>query len=459
MYGVEFRPLVFKDVYGLPVVKRVLQNAINQESYDRGYLFHGPHSTGKTSMGRLFARSVLCSNRAEDMSPCNECSSCRAFLQNRHPSYTEIDAANNGTKDRVQDVKKALKYESMVGRKFILFDEAHNMSKEAIDALLAHLEANEDTNTTLLFCTTEKEKISDTLGSRCMDFQFSKPGEKDIVRKLSGICEIKNLEYDPEALELIVRATGRHYRDAENRLRQVELFGGVTVDNVKAVTSQYDNEIAEMLSALPTDLGRALSLSEYIISRMNVTSVYNTILRLINDAVKLENGVQFQSEHYRTLLSRLNTQFGSVLFELLDYILGKNRLNDVTVFQSDLLVIHYKFAKGGLKFRGFSASGGAGKEERPKTEIRSAEKDRKVNEDSIRIAEAKHLEPWKREDLLRDYKRKKTLEGSSEKVTERVSEVWGPEIKDKVHPNPVRKTKLSPKEFCEAIGDASEETV
>ena len=150
MFGIKYRPLSFKGIYGLPVVKKVLQKILSTGVYDPGYLFEGAYSSGKTTISRIFARSILCENRLEDMSPCNVCESCRAFLENRHMDYIEIDAANNGTKDKIQDIKELIKYESITGTKIILYDEAHNISKDGKDALLAQLE-KEDSNVIIIF--------------------------------------------------------------------------------------------------------------------------------------------------------------------------------------------------------------------------------------------------------------------------------------------------------------------
>jgi len=440
MFGIEFRPLTFDSVYGLPVTKRILKGYLKTNTFDPGYLFVGPYSSGKTTLSRLFARSILCENRLPDMSPCNECPSCTNFLANKHPGYLEIDAANNGTKDRIQEIKEILKYESITGKKIILFDEAQNITKEGKDALLLQLECG-DPNVIIIFCTTEVDKMPSTIRSRCCDFRLPEPTEKDIIQKLEKICELKGLKYEIDALHIILRAVGRHYRDAENKLRQVSMLGDINKDNVKSVVSLYDNEVAAMLLALPSELSTAIRMSEKLISSMDIRHMYESILRLLNDSIKNMNGVTFESADYNNIVSSLRNSFGNTLFEILDYVLNKNRLNEVTVFQSDILILHYKFLKGGIKFKAFDAP----------VEVVQAKKRTDTQDDGREILEDKTLEPWEKDDKLRGLKAKKLLTEKNEQVTETVSKVWGPETKSKVPEQP-KKSTISKEQFTQIIG-------
>lgn len=444
MFGIEFRPLTFSGVYGLPVVKRILTGSLKTNTFDAGYIFEGPYSSGKTTISRLFARSILCENRLEDMSPCNECPSCRAFLEKRHSGYLEIDAANNGTKDRIQEIKEMLQYESIVGKKIVLFDEAQNITKEGKDALLIQLELG-DPNVIIIFCTTEMEKMPEALCSRCCTFRFQEPSEKDILEKLEKICQYKKLTYDREALHIIVKAVGRHFRDAENKLHQISMLGDVSIENVKAVVSLYDNEIAEMLLNLPSNLSASIKIADRLIPLMDIRLMYGTILRLINDSIKSMNGITYESENYSNIINSLRNSFGNVLFEMLDFILSKNRLNDVTMFQSDILVLHYKFLKGGFKFKAFDVP----------TEVDQVKKRTESQDGEREIFEDKSLQPWEKDDKMREIKMKRLNTEKNEKVQEKVSKVWGPDVSAN-KPGQPEKSKLTKEQFTQIIGGASE---
>jgi DNA polymerase III subunit gamma/tau len=444
MFGTEFRPLTFDSVYGLSIIKKILIGDLRSNSFDSGYLFVGPYSSGKTTLSRLFARSILCESRQSDMSPCNTCQSCKDFLANKHSGYLEIDAANNGTKDRIQEIKELLKYESITGKRIILFDEAQNITKEGKDALLLQLEMD-DPNVVIIFCTTEVDKMPSALKSRCCDFRIPEPSEKDIIQKLVNICEIKAIKYDRDALHIIVRAVGRHYRDAENKLRQISLLGDVNMENVKSVVSLYDNEIAIMLLALPNDLSASLKTAENLISLMDIRQIYASILRLINDSIKSMSGITYESADYSSIVTSLRNGFGNVLFEMLDFVLGKNRLNDVTIFQSDILILHYKFLKGGFKFKAFDVP----------EQVSQVKKRVDTQDEGREILDNKNLQPWERDDKLRNLKAKKLHTEKNERVTETVSKVWGPDIKSKIPEQPQR-TNLTKEQFGQIIGGASE---
>jgi DNA polymerase III subunit gamma/tau len=377
------------------------------------------------------------------MSPCNTCPSCISFLEDRHPGYLEIDAATNSGKDRIQEIKDSLKFESVAHKKIILFDEAHGISKDGKDALLKQLET-EDPNVLFLFCTTELEKMPDTIRSRCIEFHLPEPSESLIVEKLKTICDVKKLPYDPEALEIIVRASGRHYRDAENKLRQVSILGDISVDNVQQVVTLYDQDVVEMLMALPKDLSKAMQIADQLTSKMDIRSIYHSILRILNDAIKHSVGVPFDSERYSSLLKLIKAQYESLLFEILDFILSKNRLSDLVYFQSDLLILHHKFAKGGLNFKGFVP---------PVDDEQGAKKEKK---ESREVTDTKNLPPWQRDEVLRKLRMEKLQKAdTSGKLPEKVSNKWGPEIVEKT-PAQIKKSKLSPQEFRKMMGDVVE---
>lgn len=437
MFGAKYRPLTFEGVYGLSTIKEILQNALKTKIYDPAYLFVGPWSSGKTTVARIFARSILCSNPAPDMSPCNVCPSCKSFLDKSHPGYLEVDAANNSTKDRIQEIKESFRYGNISGYKIVIFDEAQSISKDGKDALLDQLEQTGN-NIIIMFCTTELDKMPKALVSRCLQFHLPEPSENLIIEKLKKICEIQKFEYQPGALSLIVRSTGRHYRDAENYLRQISMLGPVTEENAKRVVALYDEEIVKMLLSIPKDLSMAIATADNLVTIMDVRSIYHSILRILNDSIKYMNGVANVDGAYVDLLKRMKTQYGGLLFEMLDYILAKTRLSDITFFQSDVLIMHHKFVKGGMDFKSFPA---------PSEEEQGSVK--KV--ESREIVDTKNLPPWQRDDLVRQYKMDKIKEKVEPKVPERVSEKWGPEVSGKA-PAQLQKKKLTPSEFRRIVG-------
>lgn len=445
MSGIKYRPLDFSSVLGLDSTKLIMQRIIHRQAFDSAYLFSGAFSTGKTTIGRIFVRSVFCNNRKEDMSPCNECSSCKDFLRERHPGYVEIDAANNGSKDKIKEIREKLSYESVTNRIFILFDECHNISKEGNDALLKEIEKDRD-NIHFIFCTTELDKMPPPLRSRCIQFNITQPTEANIQKKLEFICEKEKLRYVPEALKLIVQSTGRHYRDAENKLRQVSFLGDIFVENTKKVANIYEEEIARMLVFLSDDIGAALEICDYIAERMNIKNIYETIVRILIDSIKIQQGDLEVSNTAMTYMNDIVRQYGDSLYEVLDFILLKNRFNDLTFLQSDLLLMHYKFIR--CQFD-------------PKTAVETNPQVLNLNHNPKEKLQSRNKmeelkkagSSWERAEMMRKIRNEKKKSKKDERVEEAVSKEWGPEV-DKFGTDSVFKKEVSPTDFMKTLGGA-----
>lgn len=421
MFGIEYRPLTFKEVIGLDAIKKILVSNLKYKKFARGYIFEGSYSTGKTTLSRIFARSILCENPQEDYSPCNECDSCRLFLGNRHPNYFEIDAANNGTKDKVQEIEEMLKYDSIIGnsKRIILFDEAHNISKEGKDALLLRLERRSD-NVIFIFCTTEYNKMPDTIKSRCYVFRLPDPTEKDILEKLKFICRIKSIGYEEDALYKIVLSSGRHYRDAENKLSMVtSISDKITKDVVKEIIFIYDEEIVEFLLNLSNNLSAIIKNIEDLASKMNIKDIHESIIRILNDAIKMSKGYVFVSEDYSNLIKKIVDKYDKILYDLLDYFIER-RFSDLIFFQSAVFLLYNKIVSGEFN-------------KNINNLVVNKVEDKKENKVNENVEEKEiisalidgNMEPWKRESILRELKRKKELTGTKEVVIEeKVSKIW-----------------------------------
>ncbi len=443
MFGTKYRPLDFESVLGLEDIKDILKAIIKSGQYDPSYLFEGDFSSGKTTVGRLFARSILCSNRKEDMSPCNTCISCSDFLSERNMSYIEIDAANNGSKEKIQELLETLKYETVSEKRIIFLDECHEISKAGKDALLIELE-KENKNVIFLFGTTSRDKVPPTLRSRCVEFQLPQPTEPNILKKLEKICELNNLKYTKDALFNIVQASGRHYRDAEIKLELASRLGDINEENVGKVVTLYTKEVAYLLIALSYDLVKTFKAAEYLLSRSNIKDIYEHILMMLNDTIKYSQGFTFESQSYIEILKMLLKQYGTSLYEILDYILSKQRLNDLTLFHSDLLILHYKFLQNHFVPKEVTLKN-------PPSPLDKQDISKKS--DTTMGLDFINKQPvWEREDLIRQIKQKKSKEYTDNRVAEKVSEEWGPQIKDPAaDKKAILRGKITKEAFREAV--------
>lgn len=442
MFGTEFRPLTFETVLGLENIKEILQGAINKNMVDPAYLFVGSLSSGKTTLARIFARSILCDSRKDDASPCNKCVSCRSFLEDRHPGYIEIDAANNSGKDKIKELLEKLKYESVVHKTIILFDEAHNLSKEAKDALLKEIESDPE-NIIYIFCTTDVDKMPGTLRSRCIELQLNQPTEADVQKKLVQICKKKSINYEDNAIYSLAKSVGSYYRYAENRLRTISCLGDVTIGNVNKVSPSYYEEVSNLVIYMSYDINKAIETGDFLISRMNVKKIYESMITVLVDSTKFLYGVETPNESYNNILRKVSNQYGDSLFEVLSYIISKTRFSDITFFESDILVMHYKFLRDQ-----FSPKAPSAPRVQPSNVSKSENSTKKSGSRSL--SEIAQLSSWKRDEAVRELVQQNKRKKKDDRVEEKFSEVCGAEKENRV-PKTSRKT-LTPEEFGKRLG-------
>ncbi len=221
----KYRPQQFKEVVGQEHVVITLTNALKQGIVSHGYLFSGPHGCGKTTIARLLAKSLNCEKRKkEDFEPCCSCDSCLEIKENRAIDLIEIDAASNRGIDEIRDLKEGIKFRPSKSKyKIFIIDEAHQLTKEASNALLKTLE-EPPSHAIFILATTEIHKMIPTIQSRCQGFNFRKLKQEEIVKRLKGILEKEKIKYEEEALNLIAQKASGAQRDAETLLDEAISF-------------------------------------------------------------------------------------------------------------------------------------------------------------------------------------------------------------------------------------------
>lgn len=278
MLDLKYRPLFFKDVLGQQKIRAVLQSRLTNDSmYDTSYIFSGPHGSGKTTLARIFARAMLCQNRQKDGEPCNSCESCTNFLNENHFNFEERDAAGHGTIDWVRSTVDSISFSLFGGKKIILFDESHRMSRDSQDVLLKPLE---DRDLIAIFCTTEIKKMRPAIRSRCESLQLEKIVSKDTTNRLEHICQEEGFEYNFEALSWIVDHSQGHVRDAINSLDQVSKVGVISTDNVKEYLGVgWSTEILTLIDHILSDEeSKALSLLQKLFFKLSPQDIFSNIV-------------------------------------------------------------------------------------------------------------------------------------------------------------------------------------
>jgi len=224
----KYRPTNFDEVVGQTHIIQTLKNAIVQNRIAHAYLFCGPRGTGKTSIAKIFAKTLNCTNSQD--APCGVCENCKMAANGSHPDIIEIDAASNNGVDEVRNLIDKVKYAPMQGKyKIYIIDEVHMMTSGAFNALLKTIE-EPPAHVIFIFATTEPNKVLPTIISRCQRFDFNKVSIHDIKYRLSVVCKNEGIEIDENGLMLIAQLADGGMRDALSILDQCVAYCSSHID-------------------------------------------------------------------------------------------------------------------------------------------------------------------------------------------------------------------------------------
>lgn len=249
----KYRPLTFDSVVGQQHIVSTLEHAITEGRLSHAYLFCGPRGTGKTTMARILAKALLCRNaeaaRAEGASGCmpdGTCEECGLIAEGNHPDVYELDAASRTGVDNVrEEIINSVNFAPVRGKyKIYIIDEVHMLTTAAFNALLKTLE-EPPAHVIFVLCTTDPQKILETILSRCQRFDFHRIGNEDIAHRLSYVCEQEGFDYDDEALAIVARHAKGGMRDALSTLEQLSVFGNgaVHADDARSLLGEVSDQI------------------------------------------------------------------------------------------------------------------------------------------------------------------------------------------------------------------------
>ena len=251
----KYRPQIFEDVIGQEPIARTLKNAIAQDKLSHAYLLCGPRGTGKTTTARLIAKALLCEH-GPTPDPDGTCEDCRMIADGVHPDVYELDAASRtGVENVREEIISRVQFAPTRGRyKVYVIDEVHMLSTAAFNALLKTLEEPPD-HVVFVLCTTDPQKVPDTIQSRCQRFDFHRISAEAMVSRLGAICVSEGVEFEGEALDLIAHRADGGMRNALTSIEQIIAFenGRVTLKGAELILGAVDsNDMADIIRAIGT---------------------------------------------------------------------------------------------------------------------------------------------------------------------------------------------------------------
>lgn len=207
----KYRPVRFEDVIGQDHITKTLKNQIKSGKINHSYLFCGSRGIGKTTVARIFAKAINCTNTA-DGEPCLNCEVCK-ILSNENLDVVEIDAASNNRVDEIRELREKVKFPPInTKKKVYIIDEVHMLSDSAFNALLKTLE-EPPKDVVFILATTEPQKLPATILSRCVRFDFKLLSIDELCRLLKGVFADAGITSDEASIKLIADVAQGSARD------------------------------------------------------------------------------------------------------------------------------------------------------------------------------------------------------------------------------------------------------
>lgn len=232
----KYRPKSFQDVVGQDIVIKTLKNSLKSDKISHAYMFSGPRGTGKTSIAKLFAKTVNCMN-LNDGDSCNLCRNCLSVINNECTDIIEIDAASNNGVDEIREIRnKITLVPNELKYKVYIIDEVHMLSIGAFNALLKTLE-EPPSHVIFILATTDPHKVPVTIISRCQCFEFKRISNNDIVNRLNYICKTELIEVENSVLQRIAVYADGGLRDAIGLLDKLVSYTSekITMDDLNNI--------------------------------------------------------------------------------------------------------------------------------------------------------------------------------------------------------------------------------
>lgn len=299
----KYRPKNFDEIVGQKAPTKILKNSIIKNQIAHAYLFFGVRGTGKTSLAKIFARSINCEN-STDGNPCEKCESCKLTINN-YIDIVEIDAASNNGVDEIRELNDDVKYlPTSLKYKVYIVDEVHMLSESAFNALLKTLEEPPE-HIVFILATTEYSKLPKTIVSRCQVLEFKKIDDLSMIEKLKSIAKKEKIKVDDEALKEICFYSGGGLRDAIGFLEKANSYESdrITIETIREMfNSVSDTDILNILNLIDENNPEKLlvKIKELFDNGVEAMILANSILYYLRKEV-VENK-KYSKDNYERIL-------------------------------------------------------------------------------------------------------------------------------------------------------------
>jgi DNA polymerase-3 subunit gamma/tau len=305
VFARQWRPQTFEEVVDQKHVTRTLQNAIRSNRIAHAFLFTGERGVGKTSVARILAKALNCSD-GPTPAPCNQCQSCNEITKGISMDVLEIDGASNTGVDDIRELREKVRYAPVSSRyKVYIIDEVHMLSTSAFNALLKTLE-EPPPHVIFILATTEPHKIPDTILSRCQRYDFKRISLAGIIDNLKKITSEEKITISEKALFQIAQASEGSMRDAQSILERIISYAGEKVN---------DEQVQEILGILDR---RLLSEFSSALIERDDKRCLDVIDKIYSSGYDLKQAYYSLLEHIRNLLIIKINPEPSRLLELSD---------------------------------------------------------------------------------------------------------------------------------------------
>lgn len=292
----KYRPRKIAEL-DLASVRDALSSTLSSGKVSHAYLFVGPRGAGKTSTARILAQAINCINNVGKTNlltePCGECEACKVISSGGSVDVIEIDAASNGLVDDIRDLREKVRLSpTQLAKKVYIIDEVHMVSTAGFNALLKTLE-EPPAHALFILCTTESQKVPDTIVSRCAKINFTKGSTDEVIRSLLKAVKGESLEVEDAALKEIALATDGSFREGHKLLEQLSSYGKkITEILVGEVLGTFGkNSVTKLLDAVVKKDGKTVMNYFSEMEKSGTKANILVISLLTNARIELEKGL------------------------------------------------------------------------------------------------------------------------------------------------------------------------